>query len=295
MSALRDDAPLLLTGNQRSGTTFTSDLLGAHPRAAVGSEEGVIRAATAWFPAMAGKGGAGLRYARFVDFARTLEAREGPQWSTARRRVEEILSGWQADGRLLEMTRAGDVDAFVRALCHSFHCSGRSPAPLVWGDKYPEFLFQAEALEAIFPRARWIFVIRRPAANLEALARKLPTSEGRLAGKAVFTLAHALEQWLDWNRRWLDFREQVPAERRLELRYEDWIAQPQAVAARLGDFCGLDLLSEPACAHGLERLDPARAERWRASPLAPELATLAADPRVGEVLNAFDYASETSA
>lgn len=285
----RDDAPLLLTGNQRSGTSFTARLLGAHPHAAVGSEEGVIRMAAAWFPAMAGVGGAGLRYARFAEFTRALEAREGERWSAARRRVEEILLGWQRDGTLLARTRGGDVGAFVRALCHSFHCSGRAAAPLAWGDKYPEFLFQAEALDALFPRARWVFVVRRPESNLEALARKLPDPGGRLAGKAAFTLEHALEQWLDWNGRWLAFRGQVPVERRLELRYEDWIADPRAIVARLGDFAGLDLLGEPACAEHLARLDSARAERWREAPQAAALARLGADARVAPLLKDFGY------
>ncbi|MDA1260928.1 MAG: sulfotransferase [Planctomycetota bacterium] len=289
MTGVRDDAPLLLTGNQRSGTSFTARLLGAHPRAAVGSEDGVIRIATAWFPAMSGPSGAGLRYARFAEFARALETREGERWSGARRRVEEILLAWQRDGKLLELTRAGDVGAFVRALCHSFHCSGRASAPLVWGDKYPEFLFQAEALEAIFSRARWVFVVRRPESNLEALARKLPERHGELGGKAVFTLEHALEQWLEWNGRWLAFRAKLPTERRLEVRYEDWIANPRAVAERLGAFVGLDLLDEPACAQDLERLDPARAERWRASPLVGELARLGRDARVAPLLDAFGY------
>lgn len=285
-----DGAPLLLTGNQRSGTSFTARLLGAHPRAAVGSEEGVIRTAAAWFPAMAGAGGAGLRYARFAEFARALEAREGERRSAARRRVEQILLGWQRDGSLEARTAHGDVAAFVRALCHAYHCADRDPAPAVWGDKYPEFLFQAEALDALFPRARWIFVVRRPESNLEALARKLPARGGPLAGKAIFTLADALQQWLDWNGRWLQFRSGVPAERRLEIRYEDWIAEPRAVAARLSDFAGLDLLGEPACAHGLQRLDPARAERWRGAPEAAELARLGADPRAKSLLQAFGYA-----
>lgn len=284
------DAPLLLTGNQRSGTSFTARLLGAHPRAAVGSEEGVIRMAAAWFPAMSGPGGAGLRYARFAEFARALEARAGDRWSAARRRIEAILLAWQRDGRLDELAAARDVGGFVRALCHAYHCDGREPAPLAWGDKYPEFLFQAEALDALFPRALWVFVVRRPESNLEALARKLPQRGGALAGKAVFDAAGALEQWLDWNGRWLAFRQRVPEERRLEVRYEDWIADPRAVAARLGAFAGLDLLGEPACAASLERLDPARAERWREAPGAGEYARLGADPRVRPMMRDFGYA-----
>lgn len=75
MMTAMDDAPLLLTGNQRSGTTFTARVIGAPPRAAVGNEDGLIRMAALWFPGMAGPDGAGLPYARFNEFLRALELR----------------------------------------------------------------------------------------------------------------------------------------------------------------------------------------------------------------------------
>lgn len=286
-----ETAPFLLTGNQRSGTTFTARLIGLHPRAAFGYEEGVIRMAAAWFTAMAGADGRGLPYARYQEFARALEVREGERWSAARHSVEGIFLRWQEDGTLQRLARAQDVGAFVRRLCWEHHCGGREPAPLLWGDKYPEFLFLLDPLARIFPQARWIFVARRPEANVEALARKLAPQAGRVRGKAVFTLADCAQQWVDWNQAWLDFRARIPAERRLELRYEDWIARPQEVANQLGSFLGINLLAEPACQRELARLDPGRAERWRSAPEAEEIERLCRAPVFDKILGQFGYAA----
>jgi hypothetical protein len=292
-----DDAPLLLTGNQRSGTTFTARVIGAHPRAAVGNEDGLIRMAALWFPALAGPDGAGLPYARFQEFLRALELRGerggggpgGARWRALSARVEAVLAAWQQDGTLEEWTRRRDVDAFVRRLCHAVIGSGGAQPPLAWGDKYPEFLFQLERLDAIFPRARWLFVVRRPESNVEALARKLPADRGAVVGKAVFTLEACAWQWLDWNARWLGFRARIPAARRLELRYEDLIADPAAAVAQIGAFAGLDLLAADACRAELQRLDAGRAERWKASPRAAEIQDLCRGPAWSEMLAAFGY------
>lgn len=200
-----------------------------------------------------------------------------------------MLAGWQQDGTLETLTARRDADAFVRRLCHATLCADRSPVPLAWGDKYPEFLFQLERLDAIFPRARWLFVVRRPESNVEALARKLPTDRSAVIGKAVFTLEACARQWLDWNARWLGFRARLPAERRLELRYEDLIADPTAAAAQIGAFAGLDLLAADACRDELQRLDAGRAERWKASPRASEIQDLCRGPVWTEMLAAFGY------
>jgi len=292
MASGMESAPFLLTGNQRSGTTFTARLIGLHPRAAFGAEEGVIRMAAAWFTAMGGADGRGLPYARFQEFARALETRGGERWCAVRARVEEILLRWQQDGTLQRLARAQDVGAFVRRLCREHHCGGRDPAPALWGDKYPEFLFLFDPLERCFPLARWIFVARRPEANVEALARKLAPEAGVLRGKTVFTLEDCARQWLDWNQAWLEIRARLPVERRLELRYEDWIARPDEIAAQLGAFLGLDLLAEPACRRELARLDAGRAERWRSAPEAGEIERLCRGPQFDRMLEQLGYGGQ---
>jgi hypothetical protein len=98
-------------------------------------------------------------------------------------------------------------------------------------DKTPQNVFGWERLKEAWPQARYIFLIRHPAAIADSLARarKLPV-EGTVAGR-VQEYAVALET----------ARAQLPG---ITVRYEDLVADPKAVTTEICQYLGVEW--EPA-------------------------------------------------
>ncbi|WP_019632747.1 sulfotransferase [Actinomadura atramentaria] len=201
--------PLLLVGPQRSGTTA----LGAALSAAVAAAGGCFTVNGKlpyllrrwWTPADVAA--AHLR----ADEAAHALARVPPYGDGAGawlgRARAALLAGARraADGRA-----APTVAEEARRICAEAY------AAEPWGDKYNEYLLDLPWLDAVFPDARWIFLVRDPAetvASMLAWPRDKPWNPAHAAAASA--------KWAHWASRWLEFRARVPPERRCELDYAD--------------------------------------------------------------------------
>lgn len=107
--------------------------------------------------------------------------------------------------------------------------------PVLWGDKYNEYLLDLDELHGAFPDARWIYVARHPASVVASMQRW----EGKPWNPA--TVAGALQKWMHWNSRWFAFRGRLAPARRLELRYETLPERARSIERLLGIDVGDDL------------------------------------------------------
>jgi hypothetical protein len=130
----------------------------------------------------------------------------------------------------------------------------------LWGDKYNEYLLDLPYLHELYPRARWLFLYRHPVEVSDSMLRW----EGDRPWRST-SAAACEEKWAEWNGRWLDFRDHVRPDRRLELSYDD--VCHAAGAAGLADFAGISLTGAPLRRRALPAQGPPVTERaaeiWR--------------------------------
>lgn len=262
------DAPVIGLGCQRSGTSATGHILAAPRRSGFQMENGIMRMALMWF-GNALEDGTALSAARFTEFLRACLVRGEAHGARLKPAAAEAIGAYTGDGRLQRWIDTDDGIGFVRELC--FDVLTRGEEVDYWGDKYPEHLFFTDQLRRVFPRATWVFVWREPASVIEALGRKLLPGGPQPVADWRFTLADCATQWVRWNRRWLDVRDQLPPERRVEVRFDDLVRDPPAQLARISETIGFDLVADRAAMHRAGGLRPDDLEKWRLSERAGEI------------------------
>ncbi|HEX8794741.1 MAG TPA: sulfotransferase [Polyangiaceae bacterium] len=126
-------------------------------------------------------------------------------------------------------------------------------------DKMPLNFFWVGLVHLLFPKARFVFSLRDPLDTcLSIYATPLRASLGFTSALGDLAWYYGLHERL------LDhWRAVLPADRWLDVRYEDVVAGPEAAARRLIAFCGLEW--EPACARPEANRDEVRtASSWQA-------------------------------
>jgi hypothetical protein len=218
--------PLLLVGPQRSGTTA----LGAVLATALEAHGGCFTV-NGKLPYLLRRwwtdGDAAARHLRADDVAHAL-GRVTPLGDGSAEWLARAQDALRASARRAACSPAApSVTAEIRRVCAEAY------GPVPWGDKYNEYLLDLPWLHAIFPDARWIFLVREPGesvASMLAWTRDKPWNpDGAVAAAA---------KWAEWTSRWLTFRDSVPARRRVELDYADLCAGRHDA---LSELVGLDL------------------------------------------------------
>ncbi|HTF87055.1 MAG TPA: sulfotransferase [Planctomycetota bacterium] len=194
--------PFFVLGAPRSGTSLLGDLLDTHGNLRVTQElnlTGILR---------------------------------GVQELTAHRaRTERV-------GREEILTRDGKTDAaaYVRQLIASELAeSGKQR----YGDKHTVYCFEIPKLEALFPGAQYVHIIRdgRDVAY-SALDNLSWSRHWRFADWTPKSYAQAASWWSDHVRAARNGGARLGPERYLEVRYEDLMASPRDTMARIFEFLG---------------------------------------------------------
>jgi hypothetical protein len=123
-------------------------------------------------------------------------------------------------------TRVSIVDE-VRRVCAEAY--GQGP----WGDKYNEYLLDLPWFNAMFPDARWVFLVREPG---EAVASMLAWRHCKPWNPRE--TAAASSKWAHWTSRWLAFRDSVAPRQRMEI---DYASLCEGHHNKLSEFVGVDL------------------------------------------------------
>lgn len=121
-----------------------------------------------------------------------------------------------------------------------------------WLLKSPQHLHTLELLFEVFPGAQVVLTHREPARTIPSLASFIHTLWQLYSDEAD---AEAVGE--QWNRRMaralrhaMAVREGMPAERFLDVRFEDTLAAPQAVVERIYRFAGLECTPKVQAAMG---------------------------------------------
>lgn len=100
----------------------------------------------------------------------------------------------------------------------------------------------------------------------------------------------AIERWLEAQGEWERMRHRIPHDRRLEIRYEDLVADPPETLARICELCQVEYSSEmltyPADTT-YSPPDPELAAHWKTD--LPERAVQLVEARVGSALGRWGY------
>jgi hypothetical protein len=137
-----------------------------------------------------------------------------------------------------------------------------------------------ERIGEIWPEARYVHLLR----------------DGRDVARSCIGMGwagnvwHATDRWVHALDLWAEMKKRLPAERLLEVRYEDLILRPQEVLGEICRFLGTEYDAE-MLRYGEESSypppDPALVEQWRRKLPKEDLALLEA--RIGDRLRANGY------
>lgn len=205
--------PLFIVGCGRSGTTMLRLMLDSHPELAIPGESHFLPSLAARFKAAGPDAAADPR----AVAAAVMRTDHWKRWDASAELVQRRV------GQVGAPTFAGAVEAVFMAYAEG-HGKSR------WGDKTPIYVLSIPLLAGIFPRARFVHVIRdgRDVASSYLSVPWGPRTIWQAARK--------------WNRDVSAGRRAGAAlgqDRYLEVRYEDLTADPHATLDRVCSFVEL--------------------------------------------------------
>lgn len=214
------DAPIFIIGNPRSGTTMLRLMLASHPHIGVPPESG-------WLIELYGK------FGQVLFDETTLEPFVDDLLAVAK--IEE----WHLDraGLItdLQFVCPANYQAIGSQIYHYYlkrHGNKRR-----WGDKNNFFLNHIDRLDALFPGAMFVHIVR-DGRDVACSYRDLSQTTGLYAPILPSSVCEAA---LHWNQNLGRIRKslaQVDSKRTLTIRYEDLVQSPQATLQDICAFLG---------------------------------------------------------
>ena len=208
-----DAGPILLIGCPRSGTTLLRVMLNAHPRIGIPPENRFV--SQVWFRRHRFGPPGSARAARRMALAVTRRGRGAVHVGTDRPR---LLADFE---RTRPQTPAAALDQVFSAWA-ARHGKAR------WGDKRPAYYALVDQLDAMFPDARFVHIVRDGRACVASLQRP-PFS---------YPPVRAVATWLNSMHAGRRALRRLGPDRVLELRYEDLTSEPEETLRRLCAFLG---------------------------------------------------------
>ncbi|MFJ9554001.1 sulfotransferase family protein [Nocardiopsis sp. NPDC101807] len=240
--------PVLLGGENRSGTTLLSIVLNSHPDLCVGPELDFVEPPNL-----------GTHVLEAIELVRSRDPRAvgpgtssgDPYWYDAAHFVKQCerfgigyaeLAGAirarldQGGGNLVTLPQRCEL---IRALSEA---RARAQGARMWGIKLQRKIRDVDEFARIWPRARFIHIVR----------------DGR---DVITSHLHTVPDWGHQDvetaaRDWVEIisfaRHRAPSGRYLEVRYEDLVSSPEPVTRRMCDFLGVGWSARMVRHHELE-------------------------------------------
>jgi hypothetical protein len=209
---MAQSSPILILGINRSGTTLLSMMLDAHSRIAIPHESHFF---VSYY-----QGRASLN---FSDEA-------GRREVVARILAEPFVRSWDrpVTAAEVDLSRCHDLASTIDEV---YRVYARHFGKDIWGDKTPAYVTDIHVLNALFPDARFVHLIR-DGRDVALSIIKQPWGPSDFLS-AVRTWAETVR----WARKMLRM---LPDDRHIELRFEDLVSDPQTQLERLTHFFGVD-------------------------------------------------------
>jgi hypothetical protein len=221
------DSAIFVVGYPKSGTTLLLGLLDGHPGLAV--VPGETRYFTDLLPAARGSRERVVDdlHRRFVLYL-VNPSGQSPFWLLGR--------PWEGDDGYLRFTRA--LFALARAhpgrdLLALFAATFAHGAPRAWVEKTPLHVEHVDEILAVYPRARFVQVVRDPRSAAASIHRFREHGWSLDPNEVVRGIDRALRAALEHPRR-------LGEERYLVVRYEELVRSPEPELARIAAFAGID-------------------------------------------------------
>lgn len=215
--------PIFIVGANRSGTTLLRLILNAHSRIAIPDE-------LAYFDARFACNGSldwrapKISPKQYEVFVHNFLARN--------RETLAPLSIEALEEEILDTRRPDMRRPYRIALERWAAAFGKTR----WGEKTPGNLFYVDVIRAMFPAARFIYLMRDPRAGVYSMnTTKLFSNDATI---------NALNRRKYTQQGKQHFQQVVPATQRLFVRYEDLVAHAETTTRRICNFLGVDY--EPA-------------------------------------------------
>jgi len=285
------DNPVFILGNPRSGTSLLRLMISAHSQIAIPPESGFL----VWW------------HKKYKNWSKADSAN-----ST---RIDEYLSDlktskkietWNLDYSLLKKLIETELPhnyAELSSLVYYSYALNRNKHISIWGDKNNYYIAHLEELAEIYPNAYFIHIIRdgRDVAcsylNIASLDSSSPYKP-----KLPDQIIHIAKEWSDNNLKIAGFLNQFNSGKRLSVKYEDLIENPEHSLASVCKFLALPYETEMMNFHETEK-EPAEFIDWKKKTmekpdpnnknmylkfLSPEDITLF-NENATEVLNLYGY------
>ncbi len=212
------ERPIFIFGSARSGTSLLSRIVGAHPRIAIPFESHLYNTFYPW-----------LKYYGDLNLAKNRERLVDDILST------EVMRDWypRPDRQLtLEAINRFDFHGVIDALMRTWT---RSEGKERWGEKTPWHIFYWREIMSGFPQAQVIHIVR------DGRDSALSWKRARFGPKHIYSLATKWVHYLDIVE---ELKPTLNEKSFLEVRYEDLLAQPEAVIQKICDFLGEEFAPE---------------------------------------------------
>jgi hypothetical protein len=209
------DAPVIVLGVRRSGTTLLRVMLDRNPALAVPDESYFV-------PQLARRHGGTVEPASFVDDLRRLPTLA--EWGVSAEAVAARLRPGMTTGEA------------IAAVFEAYAVERGKPR---WGDKTPLYMQHLPLLEHLFPEASFVHLIRD---GRDAALSFLSVQEGIMTEGWGYPrdAAGFACQWATEVRAARALGKRVGPGRYLELRYEALVADPAGELRRTCSFAGLE-------------------------------------------------------
>lgn len=214
--------PVFVLGVARSGTTLLSLMLDSHSLLAIPYESHFM---TRYYRQRERWGDLSQLENRRTLVASILQERYVARWDH-RLTVEEVA---------LENPRT--LPECISAVMEAY---ARERGKAVWGDKSPSYITDIDDLYNLFPRARFIHLIRDGRDVASSLVRQWWGSND---------FVNAMRSWRElvyWSRKLLRM---IPPEQTFELRFEDLVENPEQKLREITTFLGWDYEPHMATAY----------------------------------------------
>ena len=140
------------------------------------------------------------------------------------------------------------LNAVLRTVDETYAAWCSEKGAVRWVDKTPTVhgVLAAGLLRHVYPRSRFVFMVRHPVTNIISRVRKFNQS----------TLTTAINSWFTVATSWLKVRQTLESGSFLELRQEDLTPHADEVAQKLADFLDLAPSEAEGVANYLRRERP---------------------------------------